>query len=207
MEIEPGLKMLSKKLKNTVRIILYMLKKSILKTKIILNLNMLFKSGKIAGKAMGQIMHHLHQDYSTVCNSTDVHMSIVPLREYEFSCSNSPAYPSYLSKRKNNYQPQRSYSYPAQDMNLARKVFDFLNKNDEFDQASSPLVALPGFGHSPMVRQLRVSDSPFSVKECEENPQVDMDCEEFIKMIRKDFERQETMASIESPPLYCVLAR
>lgn len=178
-----------------------MLKKGIPKRKLLVDLHMMFKRGKIAGKA---IMLNLHQDYysSIACRSTDVRMSIVPRREYEFSCSNSPVYPSYFSKRSRNHN---NYRYKTDEMNVVHKVFDMLSSYENMVEAS-PMVALPGFGHSPMVRQLRVTDSPFPVKEYEENPQVDKDAEEFIKKFYKQLKQQGRVAALESPSPYHKLA-
>lgn len=195
-----------------------MLKKGISKSKLMLDLHMLLKRGKIAGKAITQIMLHLQQDYSSIaCRSTDVRMSIVSRREYEFSCSNSPVYPSYFSKRKNHHHHHYGgatggrYNYRSEEMNVVQKVFDILNSYDNsnnngmvHEAVSSPMTvtALPGFGHSPMVRQLRVTDSPFPLKESEENPQVDRDAEEFIKKFYKQLKQQGRVASLESPSPY-----
>lgn len=176
-----------------------------------LDLNMMLKRGKVAGKT---IMLHLHQDYSNsfiACRSTtDVRMSIVHhRREYEFSCSNSPAYPSsYFSKRKhhdNNKKNRGShYKRPEDDIRVVKKVIDMLNNYDKVE--ASPLV-LPGFGHSPAVRQLRVTDSPFPVKDYEENPQVDKDAEEFIKRFYKDLKQQRRVAALDSPSPHHMWAR
>lgn len=68
-------------------------------------------------------------------------------------------------------------------------------------------MVLPGFGHSPAVRQLRVTDSPFPVKDNEENPQVDKDAEEFIKKFYKDLKQQRRVAALDSPSPYHIWAR
>lgn len=198
---------IAKKLWNILRIVFCMLKKGIPKSKLMVDLHMMFKRGKLAGKA---IMLHLHQEYyysSVACRSTDVRMSIVPRREYEFSCSNSPVYPSYFSKRSRNHNHHDNYNnrYKSEEMNVVHKVFDMLSNGyheNMADANNSPMVALPGFGQSPMVRQLRVTDSPFPVKEYEENPQVDKDAEEFIKKFYKQLKQQGRVAALESPSPY-----
>ena len=68
--------------------------------------------------------------------------------------------------------------------------------NNEMVEAS-PL--LPGFGRSPMVRQLRVTDSPFPIKDTDEDPQVDKAAEEFIRKFHKDLKLQKMMSALESP--------
>ncbi|XP_027069846.1 uncharacterized protein LOC113767895 [Coffea eugenioides] len=210
MEIEPSSPpLIAKKLWNIVRIVFYMLKKGITKSKLMHDLHMMFKRGKLAGKAINNLVLHLQEDYtnSLTCRSTDVRMSIVHPREYEFSCSNSPAYPTYFSKRRNHHHHHHhhhGYSYKPQDIHVVQKVFDVLNHYDKVE--ASPMV-LPGFGHSPTVRQLRVTDSPFPVKDNEENPQVDKDAEEFIKKFYKDLKQQRRVAALDSPSPYHIWAR
>ncbi|KAL3532520.1 hypothetical protein ACH5RR_006041 [Cinchona calisaya] len=215
MEIEPNSpQLIAKKLWNIVRVVFYLLKKGITKSKIMLDLDMLFKRGKLAGnKAINNLIHHLHDDHPMISNSltcrsgsTDIRMSIVHRREYEFSCSNSPAFPaSYFSSKRKNYHHHHYHHYKPTDINLVQKVFDILNNYEKVD--ASPRVVLPGFGQSPMVRQLRVTDSPFPVKDFEENPQVDKDAEEFIKKFYKDLKQQRRIASLESPSPYHIRAR
>ncbi|KAF2285227.1 hypothetical protein GH714_039053 [Hevea brasiliensis] len=62
---------------------------------------------------------------------------------------------------------------------------------------ASPMV-LPGFGKSPIVRQLRITDSPFPLKD-EGDSQVDKAAEEFIKKFYKDLKLQKTSSAFESP--------
>lgn len=54
---------------------------------------------------------------------------------------------------------------------------------------SSPM--LPGFGQTPLVRQLRITDSPFPLKSEEDDDNyVDKAAEEFIKRFYKELRRQ-----------------
>ncbi|THG18327.1 uncharacterized protein LOC114264316 [Camellia sinensis] len=192
MEMEPSPPMIAKKLWNIARIVFFMLRKGISESKLMVDLHMLFKRSKVAGKALGNLMLHHHSTLS--CRSNDIHLSFVSPREYEFSCSNSPAYPSYNSRRKHNRH--------ADDLNIVSKVFEILNK--EMPEAS-PLV-LPGFGRTPMVRQLRVTDSPFPIKDGDDNTQVDMAAEEFINKFYKDLKYQKRMAALASPSPYHIRA-
>lgn len=76
-------------------------------------------------------------------------------------------------------------------------MFDILNHYESVE--ASPMV-LPGFGKSPMVRQLRVTDSPFPLKDNEEvDAQVDKAAEEFIKNFYKELKQQKKKAALESP--------
>lgn len=78
--------------------------------------------------------------------------------------------------------------------------------NNEMVAEASPLVTLPGFGKSPMVRQLRITDSPFPLKE-EGDSQVDKEAEEFIKRFYKDLKLQKRSAVLESPSYHAMRGR
>lgn len=161
-----------------------MLRKGISKGKILADLNMLMKRSKIAGKAaIHNLMFHHHHHHGGDTNSAaaDRHL------EYEYSCSNTTAHrgfhiPSFhLSKRKNCQPPQ-----PSGEELMAAAVEMF------HSAAASP--ALPGFGPSPLVRQLRVTDSPFPLRNAEEDSHVDEAAEEFITRFYKDLRHQNSMA-------------
>lgn len=57
-------------------------------------------------------------------------------------------------------------------------------------EAASP--ALPGFGRSPMVRQLRITDSPFPLRDVDEDSHVDEAAEEFIMKFYKELKQQNS---------------
>lgn len=185
MEVEECSSLVAKKLSDTLSIVFYMLKKGLSKSKLrLIDLHLKLKRPKHASNTMSSLMLHHHYAASSVCRSTDVAMSFVsPRKEYEFSCSNTPL----IRRRKKNYYQYR-HKYNNQ------KVF-----SDYGSVEASPAISLPGFGKSPgTVRQLRVSDSPFSIKDAEENTeQLDKAAEEFIKKFYKELEKQKNMA----PPL------
>ncbi|CAI9767170.1 unnamed protein product [Fraxinus pennsylvanica] len=143
-------------------------------------LNIIFKRWKIAGKAIQNLMfHHSHHRSTTGHRGSPLDSPI----EYEFSCSNSPAYPNihlpfHLNKRKHNHH-RAPFSPAAMEedyatMNAAVRTLEMLNS-----AAASP--ALPGFGKSGMVRQLRITDSPFPLRDADADNHVDEAAEEFIK--------------------------
>ena len=61
-------------------------------------------------------------------------------------------------------------------------------------EVASP--ALPGFGRSPMVRQLRITDSPFPLKDIDEDSEVDKAAEEFIERFYNDLKKQKMDGSL-----------
>ncbi|KAI3761583.1 hypothetical protein L1987_52003 [Smallanthus sonchifolius] len=62
-------------------------------------------------------------------------------------------------------------------------------------ETASP--ALPGFGRSPMVRQLRVTDSPFPLSNVGDS-HVDEAAEQFISRFYNDLRRQNTKVAFGS---------
>ncbi|XWS17327.1 hypothetical protein CRYUN_Cryun33cG0057800 [Craigia yunnanensis] len=211
MEMEASPPIVAKKLWNIVRIVFFMLKTGISKSKIMVDLHFMLKKGKYnAGKAISNLVFHhkVHDHLSSLsCRSNDAHLSFISPKEYEFSCSNSPAfYPFYAYKRKHHNQHfynsrhhfGKSSNYRYDDVTTVaalQKVLEMLN--NEAAVEASPMV-LPGFGRSPMVRQLRVTDSPFPLKD-EGDSQVDKAAEEFINKFYKDLKLQKRMSAFESP--------
>ncbi|KDP33732.1 hypothetical protein JCGZ_07303 [Jatropha curcas] len=198
MEMEASTTEVGKKLWHIVRVVFFMLRKGISKSRIMLDLHLMLKRGnKIAGKAIGNLIYH-HNNSSFSCRSNDA-LNFISPREYEFSCSNSPAfYPFSTHKRKNHhFHLAKSYKYDdATTVAAVQKVLGMFN-NEVAPEAASPMV-LPGFGKSPMVRQLRITDSPFPIKD-DGDSQVDKAAEEFIKKFYKDLKLQRTSSAFESP--------
>ncbi|KAL0354635.1 UNVERIFIED_CONTAM: hypothetical protein Sradi_3910400 [Sesamum radiatum] len=187
--MEQNLPIIAKKFWHIVKIVYFMLRKGISKAKLLADLNIAMKRGKIAGKsAMHNLMFHHHGAAAAAASSsTDVNVEpqlayTVPVNEYEFSCSNSPAFhlPFHLNKRKRSHKPV--------DGELLAAALEVVNS-----AAASP--ALPGFGRTPMVRQLRITDSPFPLRDVEEDSHVDEAAEKFIKKFYRDLRQQNSVAS------------
>lgn len=181
--------------------IVFMLRKGISKRKLLVELNMMMKRGKIASKALGNLMFHSHHFSGSTSsrrgsgNHDHPNLSFAAQREYEFSCSNTPAYP-FPSLTKCRHQAHNFFACahaPATldddvaGANALKAVMEMLN-NDVAHVDASP--ALPGFGRSPMVRQLRITDSPFPLRNVDEDTHVDEAAEEFIKRFYKDLRSQ-----------------
>ncbi|KAJ4958708.1 hypothetical protein NE237_025819 [Protea cynaroides] len=199
----------AKKLWNIVRVVFFMLKKGISKRKLIMELHLMMKRGEIAGKAISNLMFHHHSNFS--CRSYDPNLSVFAPRAYEFSCSNSPAYPysSSSSSSSSSYFPfhvskrKHSRTHPTatdDDVTAVNAVYGMLEMLSVHDitEASPIPSSFPGFGRSPMVRQLRITDSPFPLKDADEDSHVDKAAEEFIQKFYKDLRRQNRMASMEA---------
>ncbi|OMO66603.1 hypothetical protein COLO4_30494 [Corchorus olitorius] len=124
-------------------------------------------------------------------------------QEYEFSCSNTPNYifPFNLAtKKKNNYYHQFfacTHAPPTHDddnmvtMNAVKVVLEMLNNNDANNLAVAASPMLPGFGQTPLARQLRITDSPFPLRDVDEdNGYVDKAAEDFINRFYKDLKQE-----------------
>ncbi|XP_047963534.1 uncharacterized protein LOC125208034 [Salvia hispanica] len=157
--MEQNLPIIAKKFWKIVRVLYFMLRKGISKAKLLADLSLMMKRGKIAGKAAIQnlIFHHGAA-------------AARPIKEYEFSCGTSPAFnfPSFKRGKR---------AAPIDAAALAAAL-----------EVASP--ALPGFGPSPMVRQLRITDSPFPLCNAEEDNHVDEAAERFIMKFYSDLKRQ-----------------
>ncbi|XP_066371160.1 uncharacterized protein [Miscanthus floridulus] len=251
MAMEPNM---ARRLWHVVRAVLFMLRKGMPKRKLAMDLHLLVHCGKIAGKALGNLMtahgHNSHHDNKAAaaadaaapppqqfsCGRTlDPSLAVYDprgTREVEFSCSNTPSYPSlHLNliptgkRRRRNNNSRRGthrgangaepgwYNYDAADI---ARVFEILNNNDQLlsggggddvtssDQQPSPLAltATPSpalwasFGRTPKhARQLRITDSPFPLRDDEDGGQVDLDAEEFIKKFYEQLRTQQCLAT------------
>jgi hypothetical protein len=245
--MEPNM---ARRLWHVVRAVLFMLRKGMSKRKLAMDLNLLLHRGKIAGgKAFSKLMnnthihHHRHdkavaagvpppQAFSWRGAGVDPALALYDPRgnrEVEFSCSNTPSYPSFhliptgKRRRRGNRRTNRGangdqpgwFNYDAADI---AKAFEILNNSEQLlssdvDDASargteqpSPLalVATPSpalwasFGRTPAhVRQLRITDSPFPLRDDAAPPgdgQVDVEAEEFIKRFYEQLSKQQSLA-------------
>nr|GMC49967.1 AF211533_1 Avr9/Cf-9 rapidly elicited protein 146 [Ipomoea batatas] len=141
--MEPNnLPVIAKKFWSIVRAALFMLKQGLCKRKLMLDLNLMLKRGKIAGKAA---IHNLI--------NSPAHYKKSKHHALHFPCAHAP---------------------PTDDDSFMKALEMHVLQSE----TASP--ALPGFGRTPLVRQLRVTDSPFPLREGEADCHVDEAAEEFI---------------------------
>ncbi|KAL6585071.1 hypothetical protein OROMI_004360 [Orobanche minor] len=188
-KMEQNLPIIAKKFWHIFRVAYFMLRKNIPKPKLLADLNMIMKRGKIAGKAaIHNLVFHHHHHHTSVDGDRQV-----PPDEYEFSCDTTPAHPTFrlpfhLNKRKRSTSPPPEESADADMFAAAMEIV-----GAEEGVAASPV--LPGLGGTPMVRQVRITDSPFPSREIEEDGQVDEAVEKFIMKFYMELKRQNAMAS------------
>nr|GLL35153.1 uncharacterized protein LOC109192309 [Ipomoea trifida] len=218
--MEPNnLPVIAKRFWNVVRAALFMLRQGISKKKLMLDLNLRLKRGKIAaGKAAvhNLIFHHHHNHASSSSSSSPAADATKkdcggdlpgaafadPSKEYEeFSCENSPArerrgggggfhlpnlnYLSILKKLNKHLRISASSAHapPPTEEEIMIAAEEIVL------QSAMASPALPGFGRTPSVRQLRVTDSPFLFSDAGSS-HVDEAAENFISRFYDDLRRQ-----------------
>ncbi|KAK4719188.1 hypothetical protein R3W88_017526 [Solanum pinnatisectum] len=180
--MDQNLPLIAKKFWKIVRVAYFMLRKGLSsKRKLMFDLNLLMKRGKIAGKAAFQNL--LFQGHNNNINQS------TSKEYYEFSCSNSPAFhlPFNLNKRINKHTVPVIEHDDVSMMNAA------VLKAVEMLQSETASPALPGFGRTPTVRQLRITDSPFPLREADNGDMishVDEKADEFISRFYRDLRRE-----------------
>ena len=176
---------------NVLRIAFFMMRKGLVsKRKLMLDMNLMLKRGKILGKSIGNLMfHHHHHHHSSTSFG---------LREYEFSCTNSPN-PIFLGispKRKHSYFPCINATSVDDD---APPVI-VLPRIEYSSQCTYNLSELePGERRTPVASPFSVRVSDFSLAEegdglsCE----VDSRAEEFIKRFYQQLNAQGKIAMLQ----------
>lgn len=187
-EMEQNAQIAAKRLWKVVRIVFCVLKTGTVKNKLMLDLNLMLKRGNKA-------ITNLRRRRSSFTGGADV-TSSSRVRDYEFSCSNTPANDpfSYMCKRKRRVHGGIDKEDAVTE--AVKKVFELLGENDTGEAAGeSPLVAFPA------VRQLRVTDSPFPLDDGGDHDHVvDKAAEEFIKKFYKNLKLQKKMGNaLDSP--------
>ncbi|XP_027769216.1 uncharacterized protein LOC114075131 [Solanum pennellii] len=185
--MDQNLVVVGKKFWKIVRVALCMLRKGISKQKIMLDIKLMMKRSKISSyKAVVQnlMFHFHHHNQNQNRHRTDQvesgNLPFCPPHEdeyYEFSCTSSPN----LDMKKHT----TSHEEDVVVMNAAvmKAALEMIK-----GETKSPDNYFRGFG-----RQLRVSDSPFSVEEMDSH--VDEKADEFISKFYRNLRRQSSFSS------------
>ncbi|XP_077228669.1 uncharacterized protein LOC143861671 [Tasmannia lanceolata] len=199
---------IAKRLWNFLRIAFFMMRKGLIsKRKLIMDINLMMKRGKVIGKSIGKNLMFHHSRNAT---------RGFGLQEYEFSCSNSPSPVFFhVAKRKHKNFP----SIPH---------FPCIHAQEDPDETLDPSAAivLPKIEYSPKIEcspeysynfRFDMSDltvgekmspivSPFSVRVSNysqedgingESRQVDNEAEEFIRMFYEQLRAQSRTQLLE----------
>ncbi|PKA54594.1 hypothetical protein AXF42_Ash000429 [Apostasia shenzhenica] len=197
----------AKRLWHIVRAVFVMIREGLAKRRLIadLHLHLLLRRSKIAAKSLRSLLS-LHQASiahggaaaaaSLSCRFMDPDAAVYVPREVEFSCSNTPFYAGAL---RGTHRRRRRRHGGHQSVSVAR-LFELLDSVDDDDENWTEDTPVPSVLATPAtaVRPLRVSDSPFSAKEEEEDDAdeaVDNAAEEFIRRFYEQLRCQQMRAS------------
>ncbi|XP_059286006.1 uncharacterized protein LOC132039545 [Lycium ferocissimum] len=194
--MEQNLPVIAKKFWNIVRVAFLMLRKSISKRKqLMLDLNLIMKRGKIASKAAIQnlMFHHMTHQWSST-NRRDKNLPFSPPHnnQYEFSCSDTPnnyQLPSFNFNKRNKNNNHFFVGNHEDDVVVVNAAVMKALEMIQSETTSPNPNYLPGFGRTPMVRQLRVTDSPFPIN-VEQDSRVDEAAEAFISKFYRNLRWQ-----------------
>lgn len=192
-EMEQNAQVAAKRLWKILRIVFCVLKTGTVKSKLMLDLNLMLKRGNKA-------ITNLRRRRSSFTGGADFSSS-ARVSDYEFSCSNTPKTDPFAYTCKRKRRVHGGYDNENDAVAEAiKKVFELLGENETKTVAvaaarESPLMAFPA------ARQLRVTDSPFPLEDGGDNDHVvDKAAEEFIKKFYKNLKLQKKMANaLESP--------
>ncbi|OIW09438.1 hypothetical protein TanjilG_07823 [Lupinus angustifolius] len=194
---------MAKRLWNVLRITFFMIRKGLIsKRKMIMDINLMMKKGKVLRKSLSNLIHLNHNHSKSIMGR-----GRFGVQDYEFSCSNSPN-PVFLQipKRKHHF------NFPCIHSHEVYEEEPHLSALEEVESVEPmTLVLVPktpeyafnfrfdasDFGHgekkSPLLSPFSVRISNYSaLDENEEivNGQVDDQAEDFIKRFYEQLRKQ-----------------
>lgn len=157
-----------------------------------MDMNLMMKRGKLLGKSLGNLMFH-H-------NARPPHTPSFGLREYEFSCSNSPNPVFFHAKRRHNYFPCLNAVVEEPDETPARAavVLQRIEYSPQCSFLSQELA--PGERRSPLPSPFSVRISNYSSEDEDgdgSGHEVDDEAEEFIRRFYEQLRAQSRIALLE----------
>ncbi|WOG89324.1 hypothetical protein DCAR_0208562 [Daucus carota subsp. sativus] len=173
--------MAAKRVWSMVRALYFMFRKDKSHKKIMLDIKMMLKRGKLARKAFQSLMFNQH-DKMTIADSQQ-QLSVLP-GEYIFSCSDTPLF--RLHSRRNGSTSHRFFSCAHATPTL--EDGDEMSVNVAVRKALEMLQSDHEVVRSPVGR---IPDSLYRIGEVhEEESCVDEAAEEFIRKFYKDLKKQ-----------------
>ncbi|KAI9084001.1 hypothetical protein K1719_033997 [Acacia pycnantha] len=194
----------AKRLWNVLRISLLMMRKGLIsKRKLIMDMNLMMKKGKLLRKSLSNLMSSHH--------SKSVTRGGFGMHEYEFSCSNSPN-PAflYLHKRKHHFNfpcinhPQVMDQEPELET-LNATVLMPKTPEFTFDLRFDPSDFAVGDRKSSVLSPFSVRISNFSSADDSDEPGnclVDDQAEDFITRFHEQLRMQSRTQLLEYPDMY-----
>ncbi|KAJ9189802.1 hypothetical protein P3X46_001055 [Hevea brasiliensis] len=206
MEVHPRVNSMlaAKRLWNVLRLTFFMIRKGLVsKRKLIMDMNLMVKRGKLLRKSFSNLIcHHHHHHHGNMASGS------YGLEEYEFSCSNSPNPVFFhLPKRKHHYFPcinppevieEEEETNKAAALVMVPKTpdeypFNLFHHLDASDFA-------PEEKRSPLPSPLSVRVSNYSSEDENDsgiNGEVDDEAEEFIRRFYEQLRLQSRMQLLE----------
>ncbi|KAI0510593.1 hypothetical protein KFK09_011201 [Dendrobium nobile] len=177
----------AKRLRSYLRVAFFMIRKGLIsKRKLIIDINLLMKRGKLIGKALGNHVFNIHHHGRPRGYGYG-------LQEYEFSCSDSPNPVFFHAKR-----------------GAHRNYFPCISAMAEEDDERPPIVpssaaaaaaALPRLDYSPnssVVASEEEEEAEEEIRQVSfENNEVDDEAEEFIRRFYEQLRRQSRFALLQ----------
>ncbi|WJX86231.1 hypothetical protein P8452_68572 [Trifolium repens] len=153
--MENNVSIITKRVWSMIRVALFMLRKGISKGKLMMDLNMIMvkRRGKLAGKAITNLMFPHHHGGSTSRSRPHDEKRLATTREYEFSCSNTPKYKFALNNKRhrNNYFACAHAPITQEEdivtVNVVKAVLDKTVSNNEVMVGASPVLV--GYEETP----------------------------------------------------------
>ncbi|CAN1811450.1 hypothetical protein LINPERHAP1_LOCUS26222 [Linum perenne] len=196
----------AKKVWQMARVVFFMLRRGISRSRIALDLTLIAKRGnKLAGKAIGNfltfngIIGSRHQ--TTITNNKPIASNDAVPGEYEFSCSNTPASNSFISTFFNFNINKRNKNYHEDVTTVAtvQRMLEMINhnnnNNNEAIQSSSPEANFVSAAATPLPwlgkQQGRIMESP------SEGGQVDKAADEFIRRFYMDLKSEKAVVMMD----------
>ncbi|CAN1165595.1 hypothetical protein LINPERPRIM_LOCUS33818 [Linum perenne] len=195
----------AKKVWQMARVVFFMLRRGISRSRIALDLTLIAKRGnKLAGKAIGNfltfngIIGSRHQTTITN-NNKPIASNDAVSGEYEFSCSNTPASNSFISTffNFNINKRNRNYHEDVTTVATVQRMLEMINHSNVDDpiQSSSPEANFVSAAATPLPwlgkQQGRIMESP------SEGGQVDKAADEFIRRFYKDLKSEKAVVMME----------
>ncbi|CAN6927823.1 hypothetical protein YC2023_075752 [Brassica napus] len=175
---------ITKKLWNVVRFLLYIIRKRVRKHKLIADFSATLKRGK------NLMFHHRRRVHAADSTSSNA-----------LNAASSAAATAHLS-HSSLFSCVQTPQTLDDDAAAARAVLELLNgvsdKGNVTPEAFSKALSLyfPGFGRTPLVRPLRVTDSPFPLTPGNGDVarrQVNQAADDFIKNFYNNLNQQKKM--------------
>ncbi|KAG6483329.1 uncharacterized protein LOC122017278 [Zingiber officinale] len=190
-----------------------LLRKGLSKHKLLVNLDLLLKRSKLAGKAIGNFLIHHHNHRNAVgadacsafsCRSITIDPSLAFYeysKDFEFSCSNTPSYPSFFLPACQRRHHGLDFGYDADVAAAMVRGLETLSAemaiapDDADSTTATPSPVLLSWRNQAGVRRLRVTDSPFPVirEGKDDGGKVDRRAEEFIKEFYEQLRLQKSV--------------